>query len=169
MSKVGNQLGEPVVWCPKCRTKIYRDLGCNHMTCSVCKHYFCYICKSDVGRCFCDAVPVRSRLLRYSLFAIIATIAFASIPMILTLALPVFFIYGCWIVLLNHENIACICFFPGMLCAINCACILNVLAVPCALCLAPSYVIIYSCYSGYELLRERLGQRRNRYHSPLFM
>lgn len=33
--------------CPKCNTLIEKDEGCNHMSCSYCKHEFCWICMED--------------------------------------------------------------------------------------------------------------------------
>jgi hypothetical protein len=50
--------------CPKCKSQVERDGGCSHMTCSLCRFQFCYICLGkyrpgqytfeDNGECPCD-------------------------------------------------------------------------------------------------------------------
>lgn len=39
-----NWIAENCKQCPKCRTEINKNGGCNHMTCRSCNHEFCWIC-----------------------------------------------------------------------------------------------------------------------------
>uniref|UniRef100_A0A061RD57 RBR-type E3 ubiquitin transferase n=1 Tax=Tetraselmis sp. GSL018 TaxID=582737 RepID=A0A061RD57_9CHLO len=33
--------------CPKCGVRIQRESGCNHMTCRICGHHFCWVCLGE--------------------------------------------------------------------------------------------------------------------------
>jgi hypothetical protein len=52
--------------CPKCRHHIEKNGGCNHMTCSFCKHEFCWKCKSNYHRGGCTAGKHLCRVLSFN-------------------------------------------------------------------------------------------------------
>jgi ariadne-1 len=43
-SQTGNWLAVNTKPCPRCRTRIQKNQGCNHMRCTQCDYHFCWVC-----------------------------------------------------------------------------------------------------------------------------
>ena len=48
-SETSNWISANTKECPKCYSQIEKNGGCNHMTCSKCKHQMCWLCMADWG------------------------------------------------------------------------------------------------------------------------
>jgi len=51
--------------CPRCHTAVEKNGGCNHMTCTQCRHEFLWCCLQDYrnGRCICNGAQLRARVM----------------------------------------------------------------------------------------------------------
>jgi len=50
--------------CPQCHVAVQKNRGCNHMTCSQCRHEFLWCCLQDYrnGHCICNGAQPRARV-----------------------------------------------------------------------------------------------------------
>jgi hypothetical protein len=51
--------GRAVRACPRCQMRIWKTEGCNHMTCTHCRHQYCWVCDAnwDASHYSCYEVP----------------------------------------------------------------------------------------------------------------
>ena len=105
--------------------------------------------------CLCDGVAIKSKWIRYAIVALVLTVGFAAIPMVLVLALPIACVagsVGCGDAPCCNGDECCgaICAFPVMLCGFNCGLMWSPLAIVAALCVGPFAI----CIGGYEAWEE---------------
>jgi hypothetical protein len=108
--------------------------------------------------CLCDEVAIKSKWIRYTIVALVLTVGFAAIPMILVLALPIMCTAGAtgcggFPCCNNNECCGAICLLPAMLCGFNCGLMWSPLAIVGALCVGP-FVL---CFGGYEVWDEYIS------------
>lgn len=106
--------------------------------------------------CVCDAVPIRSKWIRYILVALLFTILFAAIPMFLVLAVPL----GCagGFSTCCGENECCngncdgkaILAVPMAICGFNCGIVGSTCAIPAMLLIGPFFL----CYGATVMFGE---------------
>jgi len=98
-------MGRNLYFCPKCKTKVEKVDGCNHMICIICNYEFCWICGGPYSDNHfvpfnpmgCGAgyyTPRRHWALRI-LFKLLYIIAFLVLfPILLVFFIPVYFGVG---------------------------------------------------------------------------
>jgi hypothetical protein len=105
--------------------------------------------------CICDAVPIRTKWLRYCIYAIVFTVLVSAIPMVLVLMVPIAVVAGCASVVGecvcdDYSSCGGCCALPVLICAINCGICCMPLGIMGALCTAPYFV----CYGGFEVFKD---------------
>jgi len=106
--------------------------------------------------CICDAVPIRTKWLRYCIYATVFTLLVSAIPMVLVLMVPFAVVAGCFTTIGEYicddysSGAGCCCALPVLICAINCGICCMPLGIIGVLCTAPYFV----CYGGLKVFED---------------
>ena len=103
--------------------------------------------------CKCHILPPgRGEKLKLILLLIIISFAFIAIPAILILTIPFYLVSVTFLFCVAYDTFKCkLCAIPALICAFNCGCILQLIAIPCVLLCGPFYIFygIFISISGY--------------------
>ena len=69
-------------YCPNCRRKVEKRLGCDHMTCIICKYEWCWLCGERYSSGHLDNCSIKQNLKRNPPLLLILALLFSSIILI---------------------------------------------------------------------------------------
>eukprot|EP00347_Sterkiella_histriomuscorum_P018509 403345242 len=160
-----------ISFCPKCKTKVEKVEGCNHMTCYFCRFQWCWICGGTYTQDHyvpfnpfgCGNQQFAKKHKWYIQFWINLgwlLLALILLPLIIVFGLPAFLIAICFDKPLRHVRRGC-CkslnyFLQGLVYGIllfSAGMALNVIAIPLFICIGIPVIIGFMIYQRIKVHR----------------